>query len=379
MWDKEQLLEPKINASIGFGLYTPRNSDKSFILYNRPDNSMMNQELGVKSLNLNDRSLGNFSYISSGRLYFGGDIKGDQEGSELLVAYGASRVKTSEAPPANSSMYDIFLSYSTNNASTWSQELGSKGDAVIGRIMPVIVPIEELGQIFFFNLNLLPTNHSAIVVKKLTGSNLLSGIPNENVIYDSKDTIVSYSAAYTYNENKLMLHLVLANNRSIIMYTNSTDGITWTIPIEIGRCTNQSTSFPFLSLASDTIISKAGLFLAFIGPDEKAHFRMSDDAGKTWAIDEILTTNKTDSVNIALCGNQTRHASFLLTSEQGKFKMHVITESAKVQLNQKAPFENMLVGSPFMQCIRKNEEYHIQVLATSYEKIFGYIATGKLI
>eukprot|EP01022_Parablepharisma_sp_SALTPOND_P028656 TRINITY_DN71350_c2_g1_i1.p1 TRINITY_DN71350_c2_g1~~TRINITY_DN71350_c2_g1_i1.p1 ORF type:complete len:474 (+),score=22.08 TRINITY_DN71350_c2_g1_i1:190-1422(+) len=379
-WEQPIPLEPDTKASLGFSMFMVADGSKSYLLYSRPNQVRQSQELGVKTYTTQTRELSDFMLLSSERMYFGGAIKGSEDGTQLLVAEGASRIKVTQRPPKGVSIYDILLTYSTNSGKTWSEEKSITqpgADKAVGHILPSIIAVEEAGQIYLLYLNVYPSNETAVACMKFTPDSAVSQ-PTESIIHKSSDPILAFASTYTYANNSLLLHVAWVTNDTKIMYSTSKDCIEWSTPVQIGQVTSKPKGSPIMSLMSDTKIDPSKVFLTYVGTDDKGHLKASNDSGATWAEPVQITTNQTDALTVTLCGDSQKQAIFFLTSTQGRvdFKKYNLVEK-KVE-DMPNPFGTVQMVAPALQCARDNGKYHIHAMGTVFREMGAYVTSMTL-
>ncbi len=382
-WSTPLQLDPITNASIGFGLYMVPDGSKSYVLYTRPGQQLQQnqppiQQLGVKQFISASKTLTEFVRLSDSRLYFAGDIKGDDTGAQLLVAHGSSRVKVTETPPQNASLFDIFLTYSMNGGSSWNNEISisqAGSDQAVGHVMPSIVAVDELGQLFIFYMNVYPTNMTALATMKFS-ADFSTSPPKEDIIFQSNNPIVGFSAAYTFANNALKLHVAWVVNDTSIMYSNSANGVDWSDPVKLGQSSNRSGSL--VSLFSDTKVEPAKLYLTYIANDDLPYVIMSNDSGATWSTPFVLVNTKTDTFTPVFCGAQDKQAILFLASHEGKLNFGIYDLALGNVKTETSPFPDKVMIGQFLQCARASGKYTVHVMATDFAAVSGYVTAAEI-
>eukprot|EP00826_Nyctotherus_ovalis_P006375 TRINITY_DN11499_c0_g3_i3.p1 TRINITY_DN11499_c0_g3~~TRINITY_DN11499_c0_g3_i3.p1 ORF type:complete len:400 (-),score=100.83 TRINITY_DN11499_c0_g3_i3:65-1264(-) len=376
-WSDPIKLEESSNSSIGLNLFMP-NANQSFILYSRPEPNNKTQELMIRQYDFLNKSLGNFTKLGDDRLYFGADIQGSSDAKEILIALEASRSKILESPLNGSSFYNIFLIHSSGPNATWSNESAideGSNSTHVARIYPKLLAVEEQGLMYLFYMNVYPNNDTALAVLKYNPEekNL---VEHEVILVNETDPLFGFSAAYTYVNESLMLHVAFAGDNSKLMYMSSVDGKNWTEPVPLA---NISLSSHTISLASNPGVAPSRLFLAYADADNKTYVRSSNDLGKDWGKPHKLSKNEVESLSVAVCGDEKELGAFVLYSSKGKLKLKVLEIDDEEDLDSvKAPFKGMKVGGGVIKCVKSGRYYELLAMGTDYEETVAYVSTMRL-
>jgi len=377
-WSNPMKVEPTLSSSIGLNLFMA-NINKSYVLYSRPEPNNKTQEFGVKIYDVLNKSLSNFTKLSTDRLYFTADIQGSGDGEQILVASAASRHNVIEVPEDGSSFYSIFLTH-TNSNSSWSNEISidqGSNQTHIARIDPLLVGVEELGQMYIFYMNIHPNNDTSLaVVKYIPDKEDL--VSEEHIIVSENDSLFAFSAAYSYVNETSILHVVFAGSNSKLMYTFSEDGKNWTEPIILDDI---SLSSYMISLAANNDIAPSKLFLAYIDSNNITYIKVSNDSGKTWGKPAKISKKEASGLSLTVCGDEKKQAAFLLYSSEDKLKLKMfeIEEDGDEDVDSiKAPFKGMKMAGGTIKCHKNGRMYELQALATDYEDTIAYLSTMSL-
>lgn len=376
-WSNPIKLEESSNSSIGLNLFMP-NANQSFILYSRPEVNNKTQELLIRPYDMLNKSLGNFTKLGDDRLYFGADIQGSSDAKEILIALEASRSKVLESPLNGSSFYNIFLIRSSGSNGSWSNESAideGSNSTHVARIYPKLLPVEELGLMYLFYINVYPNNDTALAVVKYKPEekNL---VEEEVILVNETDPLFGFSAAYTYANESLMLHVAFAGDNSKLMYMNSVDGKNWTEPVALADI---SLSSHVISLASNPGVAPSRLFLAYADADNKTYVRSSNDLGKSWGKPHKLSKDEVGGLSVAVCGDEKEVGAFVLYSSKDKLKLKVLEIDDEEDLDSvKAPFKGMKMGGGVVKCVKNGRYYELLALGTDYEETVAYVSAMHL-
>jgi hypothetical protein len=377
-WSESIKLEPNLNSSIGLNLFMA-NVNKSYVLYSRPEPNNKTQELGVKVYDALNKSLSNFTKLSTDRLYFTADIQGSGDGEQILVASAASRSKVVEFPEDGTSFYTIFLTHTETNNS-WSNEVSidqGTNQTHVARIDPLLIGVEELGHMYIFYMSIHPDNNTSLaVVKYVPDKEDL--VTEEHIIVSENNPLFAFSAAYSYVNETLTLHVVFAGNNSKLMYTSSEDGKNWTEPITL---VDISLGSHVVALAGNSKIAPSKLFLSYIDSDNTTYIRVSNDLGKTWGKPAKISKKESSALSLTVCGDEKEQAAFVLYSNKDKLKLKMfkIEEDGDEDVDSlKSPFKGMKMAGGIIKCHKNGRRYELQVLATDYDETVAYLSTMSL-
>eukprot|EP01022_Parablepharisma_sp_SALTPOND_P014153 TRINITY_DN1904_c0_g1_i3.p1 TRINITY_DN1904_c0_g1~~TRINITY_DN1904_c0_g1_i3.p1 ORF type:complete len:410 (-),score=12.66 TRINITY_DN1904_c0_g1_i3:21-1250(-) len=315
-------------------------------------------EFGVRAIP-NSHSPKHFVLLESKRA--SGKTKGD--GKRLFVAEFAPRVKAED--PCNmeqpSGCFDVFFRESVDSGQTWSDPIRiprpDMNDAAI-RLFPTIVYIKETGRLYlFYRYSLADESNKAIgYVTRPAGSTVFS---QERLIFQGRQIMLGIGAGYTFHNGRTTLHLAWREALTALMYTSSSDGITWKAP------TKEATmSIEMEYLAFTPVLTQHDhLFLSYIGEDWMGYLLHSKDQGENWSKPIKVMDKSTQQLMASYCEDKVfvagiRENNFYLSSFD--------TKTQKVIFEGKI-FETLgKVGDPMISCIKiKEGQYKIAVATTT--------------